>query len=356
MSRHVVAALGALLISASSLAQDAATRAVQEDMVAAAAALLATVEQRAPTEAMLGVDRRADLMLPFDDAQRQNWQYWPTVRVGLPLENMSAAQRRLVHDLLTTALSSNGYLKAVQIMQLEEILDLLDEAGLPRSVDHYRVVVFGTPAMDAPWSWRFEGHHVSLNIAVMPEGVAVTPSFFGSNPAEVVGGPLAGFRVHGVLENLARELLVSLSDEQRSRAVISDRAPVEIFTGNINKDPSQWDAWRESLQPEGVAFTDLNEVQQRWVQSMIEEIIGNYRPEIALDYLRAIDPRELSFAWMGAAERHAPHYFRLQGPDFVFEYDNVQNSGNHVHSVWRSKSGDFGLDALDSHYRTSHAR
>ena len=356
MNRHVVVALSALLISTSSLAQDEATRVVQEDMIAAAAALLATVEQRAPTEAMLGVHRRAELMLPFDDAQRQNWQYWPTVRVGLPLENMTAAQRRLVHDLLTTALSSKGHLKAVQIMQLEEILDVLDEGGLPRSVDHYRVVVFGTPAMDAPWSWRFEGHHVSLNVTVAPESVAVTPSFFGSNPAEVVGGPLAGFRVHGVLEDLARELLMSLSDEQRSSAVVSDRAPAEIFTGNIRKDRSQWDAWRESLQPEGVAVADLNEVQQHWVERMLDEIVGNYRPEIAAEYLRAIDPGELKFAWMGAAERRAPHYFRLQGADFMFEYDNVQNSGNHVHSVWRSKSADFGLDALDSHYRTSHVR
>jgi hypothetical protein len=356
MNRHIVVVLSGLLLVTSSVAQERADRAVQEDMVAAAAALLASVEQPAPTEAMLGVERKANLVLSLDDPQRENWQYWPTVRVGLPLEYMSAAQRRLVHDLLTTLLSSGGYLKVAHIMRLEEILDVLDEAGLPRSVDHYRLVVFGTPSADAAWSWRFEGHHVSLNVAVAPEGVAVTPSFFGSNPAEIVGGPLAGFRVHGILEDLARELLTSLTAEQRSRAILAERAPAEIFSGNINKERAQWDAWRQTLVPQGVPVAELNEVQQHWVRRMLDEIVGNYRAELAQQYLQDIDPRELSFAWMGAAERRAPHYFRLQGADFVFEYDNVQNDGNHVHSVWRSKSKDFGADMLGEHYRTSHAR
>jgi len=352
MNRHSLVVLSGLLLAVPCAAQE--ERAVQEEMTAVASALIATVEQAAPTEAMLGVARKANLMLPGDDPQRENWQYWPTVRVGLPLEYMSAAQRRLVHDLLRTLLSSNGYLKATHIMRLEEILDVLDEAGLPRSVDHYRLVVFGTPSVEAPWSWRFEGHHVSLNVAVSPEGVSVTPSFFGANPAEVVGGPLAGFRVHGILEDLARELLTSLSDEQRAVAVVAERAPAEIFTGNINKDRSQWEAWRQTLVPQGVAVSELNEVQQHWVRRIIDEVLGNYRPEVAARYLSALDIEELKFAWMGPPERHAPHYFRLQGADFMFEYDNVQNDGNHVHSVWRSKSQDFGLDVLGDHYRTSH--
>ena len=272
MNRHSFVVLSGLVLSVPCVAQE--ERAVQEEMVAVASALIATVEQAAPTEAMLGVARKTNLMLPDDDPQRENWQYWPTVRVGLPLEYMSAAQRRLVHDLLGTLLSSNGYLKATHIMRLEEILDVLDEAGLPRSVDHYRLVVFGIPSVEAPWSWRFEGHHVSLNVAVSPDGVSVTPSFFGANPAEVVGGPLAGFRVHGILEDLARELLMSLSDEERAEAIVAERAPAEIFTGNINKDRSQWEAWRETLVPQGVAVSELNEVQQHWVRRIIDEVVG----------------------------------------------------------------------------------
>jgi hypothetical protein len=354
MNRNSFVALSGLLLAAPCVAQEDGE--VQEEMVAAVSALIATVEQAAPTETMLGVGRKANLLLPLDSPERANWQYWPTVRVGLPLEYMSAVQRRLVHDLLRTLLSSNGYLKATHIMRLEEILDVLDEAGLPRSVDHYRLVVFGTPAIDASWGWRFEGHHVSLNVAVSPERVTVTPSFFGANPAEVVGGPLAGFRVHGMIEDLARELLMSLTDAQRAAAIVAERAPAEIFSGNINKERSQWEAWRQTLVPQGVGVADLNEVQQHWVRQIIDEVVGNYRPELAEEYLSSLDIEELKFAWMGPPERHAPHYFRLQGADFVFEYDNVQNDGNHVHSVWRSKAEDFGQDALGEHYRTSHLR
>jgi hypothetical protein len=357
MHRQLSVLFVGLVLSTSAVAQDVARTAVRQAMVDVANGLLATVAQ-SPTgvETMLGINQKASLQLPIQDPERENWQYWPTVRVGLPLENMNAVQRRMVHDLLTSALSSNGSLKVANIMQLEEILDVLDEAGLPRSVDHYRLTVFGTPTIDGAWAWRFEGHHVSLSVAVSPDGIAVTPSFFGSNPAEVVGGPLAGFRVHGIVEDLARELLMSMSAPQRSRAIVAERAPAEIFTGNINKERTQWEAWRTTLRPEGVPVAELNEVQQHWVRRILDEVVGNYRPEISNEYLRNIAPRELSFAWMGGVERHMPHYFRLQGPDFLFEYDNVQNSGNHVHSVWRSKAGDFGVGILERHYQTSHLR
>ena len=192
-----------------------------------------------------------------------------------------------------------------------------------------------------------------MSVAVAPNGISATPSFFGANPAEVRSGPLTGFRVLGAEEDLARDLVSSLNDAQRGRAVVSDRAPGEIFTGNINKEPEQWDAWRESLQPEGIRVAELNEVQQYWVRRILEEVVANYRPELSTAYLKSIDPTSLSFAWMGATERGAPHYFRLQGADFVFEYDNVQNQGNHVHSVWRSKSEDFGA-LLRSHYQSAH--
>jgi hypothetical protein len=344
-----------MVLSTIAAAQQPIALEVNEEMVDAANALLTTVAS-APggAERMLGFDRTANLTLPLADEARQDWAYWPTERVGVPLDLMTAQQRKLTHALLTSLLSSRGYMKVVNIMQLEQILGMLDEGGLPRGVGHYKVVVFGTPSMEAPWAWRFEGHHVSLSVAVAPNGISVTPSFFGANPAEVRSGPLTGFRVLGAEEDLARDLVTSLSDAQRGRAVVSDRAPSEIFTGNINKEPEQWEAWRSSLQPEGIAVKELNEVQQHWVRRILEEIVGSYRPELSAAYLKSIDPTSLSFAWMGPTERGAPHYFRLQGADFVFEFDNVQNQGNHVHSVWRNKSEDFGMRLLGNHYQSAH--
>ena len=352
--RSVIVVVG-LLCGSSVLAQTTARLEVNESMVKAASALLATVASGpGGTEVLLGFDRGKNLALAINDEAREDWAYWPTERAGVPLELMTAQQRALTHELLTSVLSSRGYLKVVHIMQLEQILDLLDEAGLPRSVGNYRLVFFGTPSMQSPWGWRFEGHHVSLNVAVAPDGVAVTPSFFGSNPAEVRSGPLTGFRVLGAEEDLARDLVTSLNDAQRGRAVVSNQAPSDIFTGNIRRERDQWNAWIGSLQPEGIRVAELNEVQQHWVKRILEEVVASYRPELSAAYLSGIDPTTLSFAWMGALERGAPHYFRLQGTDFVFEYDNVQNEGNHVHSVWRNKSEDFGMELLGSHYQTSH--
>lgn len=342
------------LLSVASAQEDAA-EATRESMFQAASEIHQSVSRGGGfVSNMFGVDRAEMMILPLDDAERENWQFWPTARVGLPLEYMSATERRATHDLLASALSSQGYMKTVHIMQLEQILDMLDEGGLPRSVDHYVLAIFGEPSESAPWAWRFEGHHVSLSVAVTPEGVAVTPSFFGSNPAQVLSGPLAGFRVHGRIEDLARDLVVSMSSRQRSQTIVGDRAPGEIATANMNKPRSEWNVWHDTLEVVGVPVGDLNEIQQHWVDMILDEIVGNYQPAIQGAYREAIDAGSLSFAWMGSIERGEPHYFRLHGVDFLFEYDNVQNGGNHVHSVWRSESGDFGASLLQRHYDAAH--
>jgi Protein of unknown function (DUF3500) len=347
-----VIALGTFSVAS---AQDDATETVRAAMFAAANEVYQSISRGGGFVTNgFGIDRGELMQFPLDDAERENWQFWPTTRVGLPIEYMTASERRATHDLLASALSSQGYLKAVQIMQLEQVLDMLDEGGFPRSVDHYVLAVFGVPSMSEPWAWRFEGHHVSLNVAVAPDGVAVTPSFFGSNPAQVRSGPLAGLRVHGRVEDLARELVGSLSGSQREQAVVGDRAPGEIATANMNKPPEEWEVWRNTLEPIGIPVRELNEIQQYWVGLIVDEVIGNYEPGIQKGYREALDLESLSFGWMGATERGQPHYFRVQGPSFLFEYDNVQNGGNHVHSVWRNSADDFGRSLLARHYDAAH--
>jgi hypothetical protein len=323
-----------------------------ERVVRAAEALIETLAgPPSPIEQMAGISRRGSLLLEQDDGERENWTYWPTQRAGLPVELMSASQRLLVHDLLLSVLSSQGHNKVANIMQLEQILKITDDAGFPRDVGHYTLALFGEPSTDRPWSWRFEGHHVSLNVSVSPEGITVTPTFLGSNPGEIRTGPLAGFRVLSAEEDLGRELVTSLSEQQRRIAVVSERPPNDILSGNLNKPREQWGAWYDALELAGIPVAELNEVQQLWVRRILDEVVATYRPEISRAYLDAIDVAELHFAWMGSLERRQPHYYRLQGPDFVFELDNVQNGANHVHSVWRSRSSDFGAGALERHYQ-----
>lgn len=345
-------ALCTAVLALPATAQPADTSANVERIVRAADALLAAFAgPPGPIEQMSGVSRRDSLLLAVDDAERENWTYWPTERAGLPLELMSADQRMLVHDLLLAVLSSQGHSKILNIMQLERILKVTDELGFPRDVGHYTLALFGEPSAEEAWAWRFEGHHVSLNVAVSPDGVTVTPTFLGSNPGEIRTGPLAGYRVLAVEEDLGRELVTSLTDEQRARAVLSDRAPRDILTGQFGTPRDEWDAWRDEVRPQGIAVAELNEAQQHWVRRILDEVVSTYRPEVSQAYLDAVDVGDLHFAWMGSLERRGPHYYRLQGPDFVFEFDNVQNDANHVHSVWRSKSSDFGESPLERHYR-----
>ena len=260
----------------------------------------------------------------------------------------------LVHDFLQASLSAVGYLKTVHVMQTEEILSLWEDIGLPRGNEKYWLVFFGTPSMDEPWGWRFEGHHVSLNVSVAPGSVRVTPTFLGADPAEVPQGPQAGFRPHAAVEDLGRSLILSMNGSQQEIAILSDEAPREIFATNLGRPRDEWDAWKQALQPEGIAVADLGPEQRHMVQRLLNEVVTTYRPEISEAYLNTIDVDGLSFAWMGSTQRREPHYYRLQGADFVFEYDNVQDNANHVHTVWRSKSGDFGDDLLSEHYQSAH--
>ena len=338
---------------------------VTENMVSAAQAILEStrdgVAQRGDrggatnrVERMVGYSREALLSLPQDDEAKRDWVYWPRYRVGLSLENMTADQRMLVHDFLQTSLSSVGYLKTVHVMQTEEILSLWEDIGLPRGTEKYWLVFFGTPSMEAPWSWRFEGHHVSLNVSVAPGSVRVTPTFFGADPAEVPAGPLAGFRPHAGVEDLGRTLILSMDESQREVAILSEEAPRDILASNVGRPRDDWENWKRMLAPEGIGVTALRPDQRQIAQRILNEVVTTYRPEISSAYLKTIDVDSLSFAWMGSIERREPHYYRLQGADFVFEYDNVQDDANHVHTVWRSKSGDFGDDLLPSHYQSAH--
>ncbi len=285
-----------MVLSSGVAAQQSVTLEANEEMVEAASALLATVAGGPGGDgdvARLRRSARTSRSLSADEA-RDDWAYWPTERVGVPLDLMTARATPLDARSLTSLLSARGYLKVVQIMQLEQILGMLDTAGLPRGVGHYEVVLFGTPSTDGSLvvalrrpprlieRRRRAGRHFS-----------VTPSFFGSNPAEVRSGPLTGFRVLGAEEDLARDLVTSLTAAQRSKAVVSAEAPRDIFAGNINKPAEQWEAWRATLQPEGIPVAELNEVQQHWVRRILDEVVGVYRPELSADFLRAIDPKTL---------------------------------------------------------------
>lgn len=235
-------------------------------------------------------------------------------------------------------------------MMLEEVLADLETTGFSRGAEGYTVTVFGMPGEEAPWAFRFEGHHLSLNVTVAPDAITVTPSFIGAAPAVIPSGARAGFNPLEYEGHVAFALLHSLNREQRAAAVLASDPPAEILSTQFQVKRANWDRWRTLLERDGVSASTFDAEQIRLLRRLLLEVVGTYRDEISRAYLRTIDLRTLTFAWMGGSERGQPYYFRIQGEDFVFELDAAQEAGNHIHTVWRDRKSDFGTGALERHY------
>jgi Protein of unknown function (DUF3500) len=305
-------------------------------------------------------EQRQKAVFAFDSAERTHWNFIPIEafpRNGLMVKDMTEAQRSKAHDLLKAGLSQRGYLTATAIMDLETILGDLEHRGrdggrgqtegMTRDPGRYFFSVFGTPSKKETWGWRAEGHHVSLQFAVVKGTmVASSPTMFGSNPAEVPEGPKKGLRILADQEDTARALLMALDEGQRSKAVIQNAALNEIVTTNkVEVTP---------LSPVGLTADAMTPAQRDLLMKVVEAYTSKMADDIAADRmakLRKAGLEKIGFAWAGEAERGKRHYYRLQGPTFLIEHDNSQNNGNHIHSVWRDFNGDFGRDLLREHLK-----
>ena len=295
-------------------------------------------------------EQKSKAVLRFEDDERQNWHFVPRERKGLPLREMSPAQKHLAAGLLAAGLSQQGYIKATTIMSLEEVLKVLEnDSGERRNPEKYYFSIFGTPAEKGMWGYRVEGHHLSQNYTVVNGKVAASPSFFGANPAEVREGPRKGLRALAAEEDLGRAVLETLDPEQRKIAVVDQAAYKDILTAASRKAALNG-------QPSGLSAAKMNARQFEALRALVEEYARNVPEQLALareEQFRKAG-RNLHFAWAGGARRGEPHYYRVQAPTFLIEYDDTQNNANHIHSVWRDFEGDWGLDLLKQHYEASH--
>lgn len=289
----------------------------------------------------------------FDDAERFDWHFIPKPRKGLTIKDMTSAQRALAQALLASGMSQKGYVKAVTIMSLDQILkDVEQGKGPTRDPELYYFTLFGQPGGNETWGWRVEGHHVSLNFTIVHgKGIAATPAFLGSNPAEVREGPRKGLRVLGEEEDMGRKLIKSLNDDQRKTAIYDKEAPKDILTFNARKAMIK--------DPVGIPYSQLNDDQKHQLVELVGDYADRHRADIAGNDLKRINAAgwdKVQFAWAGGLEPGEKHYYRVQGPTFLIEFDNTQNNANHVHSVWRDMTGDdFGEDLLLEHYQqTKH--
>lgn len=298
-------------------------------------------------------EQREKARFEFGDAERTNWHYIPRARKGLPIKEMTPEQRLLAHALLSTGLSNRGYAKAVSIMSLDAVLAVLEKdrpGGAVRDPENYFVSIFGTPGGTDPWGWRVEGHHLSLNFTTAGNASpSLTPSFFGTNPAEVQAGPRAGTRILGAEEDLGRALVTALTEEQRKVATLPGNVPKDVVNDPKRVDPTK---------PEGIPQSQMTPEQTAILTKLVREYLFSRRPDVAEEEWAKVQKAGLGnlfFAWAGGIEKGQPHYYRVQGGNFVLEYDNSSKDANHVHAMWRDFDHDFGLDLLKAHLEAAHS-
>lgn len=280
----------------------------------------------------------------YDDAERLNWHFIPRVRKGLPIRDLEGEPLRRAQALLQSGLSPTGYAQTMDIMGLEEILYLLEpgeraERRERRDPRKYYFSVFGTPELTGTWGWRIEGHHISLNFSVKDgQVVSSTPEFFGANPGSIEAGPSRSIRVLAPEEDLARQILKSASPEQLKVLWVDKKAPDDLRGGGV--------AQPENTPAVGLKAADMTADQKTLLAQVMSEYLKNMPSDVEQkrrDEVNAAGVDNLYFAWWGDQERNERHYYRIQGPTFIIEYNNTQNQANHVHSMWRQLAGDFNI-------------
>jgi hypothetical protein len=359
------------LLSASALAQQtapaikaaAAQQRVKDDMLDAATTFLD----------LLTPEQRKQAMYPLGDVERFNWHYVPRERKGLALKQMTPDQRRAAMAMLKTGLSNQGYEKATSIIDMENVLRVIDNRppnDTYRDPENYSFTVFGEPAAKTPWSWRIEGHHLSLQfLSLTGQVLAQTPTFFGSNPGvltydthmadkrmsdpRVKELPQKGREILKQETERAFALLKSLNADQRKKAIIDPVAYPEIITTNKRT------ASLEKM--DGLMLSEMTADQRRLFLDLLQVYMANYRITLAKQQMAKLEKASLDslrFAWAGDLTPELGEgkgwYYRIHGPTILIEYDNTQTNANHIHTVVRDLTNDWGDDLLKEHYKNSH--
>lgn len=316
----------------------------------------------------LNADQKAMACFEFDSELRTQWDFLPDKfiktgpRKGLAIKEMSAGQRVFAHALPAAALSHRGYLETMSIMALEKVLKDIEGRDF-RDPGLYYVSIFGTPGAKNAWGWRFEGHHLSINVTISrDQKYSVTPSFFGTNPAVVKEGPLTGVEVLRHEEQLALKLVQSLSQSQLNTALIKDGSDIdsgtegkpsyEIVTKNLQKVDVG------ALPDVGICWEQLEDDQQTMLNDLVRAYVTRFRSEILerTDYAdKQLAGPGFRFGWLGGTQRGEHHYYCVQSPRFLIEFANSQNNANHIHAVWRDFDGDFGRNLLGEHLKEHHS-
>jgi len=305
-------------------------------IVRAAQAVLATLDEAG----------RAKVQFPFDGPQKTKWSNLPSPmfeRQGLLLADLTPPQRSAVTNLLTTALSSDGYRKVTEIMKGDEVLKTgqggrgggrgAGRGGPSFGEDQYYLAFVGTPSTTTPWMLQFGGHHLAINLTMAGSQSTMAPSLPATQPAKYT---IEGREIRplGEENDKAFALINALDATQRSQAILNYR--VSDLVLGPGKDG-------RVIEPEGIRASSLSPAHQTMLLELIREWAGITNDAFAeprMTELKAKLPQTY-FAWSDPTTNGSVAYFRIQGPTLVIEYA-PQGSIDHIHTIYRDPTNDYG--------------
>jgi hypothetical protein len=285
--------------------------------------------------------KTAELVYRFENSSREHWHFFPnwSDRKGIPLSQFSKKQKEIIKELLNLLLTSEALQEQENIRLIHGLRKDLSDPNNPMNL--YYLSIFGTPSTNTCWSWRFEGHHLSLNCTLVDGKLfSVTPSFWGSSPVRTNNWDGRQIEVFEDEQKLSLSLVESLTEGQKIKAELNrskgPQATSKIFREDIHND-------------QGLLLSELNSAQQELLRRLIFAFAQKYRPEIfeGIDQRKPIiDAETIRFSYRPSSKPYIS-YFRILSNEYLIEYDN--QGGNHIHAAWRDFDGDFGRDLIKQH-------
>lgn len=270
---------------------------------------------------------------------RDDWSYLPGPRPGLRIADLDANQLASLDAFLETALGAESARRVRRIRDTEPIEDR--GGGVRLGPDEFRVRFFGLdrPGNPPAWSWRIEGHHLSLHQTFVDgRPVSITPIFLGSVVRRDGGG-----EVLGPEDMLAHSILRSIPDEHRAEGLDPRPLPGDLRTAMRRSDRWSFEG--------GVPLSLAGELARDHADLVVDRLLAMH-PEGVRRSLRqawsAVPDDRIVFAWCGREDRRGPHQWRLVSPVLVVEFSHSGGNVEHGHLVLRTPTGEFPDSATEA--------
>ena len=326
--------------SAPSSSTDATARAV-----AAAEAFLATLDQA----------QRPKANIDLNEKTRTVWSNLPSgstlqvgakERNGVKLGELNPAQEKAALALVAATLSPDGFQKAMEIVDADEVLER--RAAPTRSATsavrfgraEFYVSVLGKPSTTDLWMIQFGGHHLAINVTLAGRQNVLTPTHTGTQPAtySVDGRTI---RPLGDENDKAFALVNALTADQQKQAILGvDVRNLVLGPGTDGK----------TIAPEGIRGSALTPAQRTMLVDLAREWVDILADEAAAAKMKEIQSGldEIYFAWAGSTTNGQGAYFRIQGPTVLIEYapqGKGETATDHIHTIYRDPTNDYAAKA-----------